>query len=133
MNFPTPVAGTAWNPNGRIFDDPLYPNKEIVLVTNYAEEPGLIYYYSRNKKSPENAPVPSHAYEPEPSPVNIISPSPVNKHEPSPAPSPIPSSQYGNDQCWDTEMSNAGKAAGAAGAIYTILRLISQYAPLLLL
>jgi hypothetical protein len=43
------VAGTTWNPNGWVIDDPFDKNKEIVLYT-YASDPGMIYYSEPRKK-----------------------------------------------------------------------------------
>jgi RHS repeat-associated protein len=41
--------GTIWNPNGETVDHPYDPNMELVLVTHYDTDPGLIYYYPRYK------------------------------------------------------------------------------------
>ncbi|GFP75392.1 DUF6531 domain-containing protein [Clostridium fungisolvens] len=58
-----PMRGTSWNPSGVTLPYTLDPSKEIVLFTNYFTEPGLVYYYLRNK-TPE--PEPSTQTEEEP-------------------------------------------------------------------
>lgn len=50
------IAGTTWNPNGLVMMSPFNPEKEIVIYSNYALEPGMLYYGERNKQSKESVP-----------------------------------------------------------------------------
>lgn len=49
-------VGTTWNPNGLVMMSPFNPKKEIVIYSNYALEPGMLYYGERNKQSKESVP-----------------------------------------------------------------------------